>query len=944
MPLAVLALAWLLGLVIAQVQTELLPMPLLLGMAVFALGVLGWSARTGLAQKTETLAITSGLWWLRLISIAVLACAWTGLQGHRDLLRRLPLALDNQTTSAQYVVIGLPVQSGQGFTAQVKALVLIEQGPKVMVDRQVWVTWFDACVRDCAQVIRVGQRWSSRLNWRAPHGHLNFYGDDAQQQLYAKQIYAQARVRGAAKLLAIGLTPTLGSWLEALRAKLIASMQTVLGGKTYAGVLIALVFGDQQGIDTGQWQWFANAGISHLVAISGTHVSLVASLGGLFAGFLFDHLRWHGQAITQRFSRRSVSVLTGLLCALVYCLLAGWGLSARRTFLMLATVSLSLLGRFRLRTSDALGIALFAITVLEPHAILAHGLWLSFTAVLALLAMGLAFQANVKKRRPELLSTQPAQLDQPGHSIQQTSFDQTVWFWCRQKRTDLLAWWRTKQVNRSFLCLLRFQCVLTLATLPLLAWIFPQVSVISVLTNLWAIPWVGAVVTPAALGLAFLSAVVAGFGLPLSSLEPLGQLVHALAVIGFAPVHWLVQTIPSTMDVTQAPIGWVLLSVLGVGLALCLPVGLSRHTAWLLLLPQLCWHPTHPETGGWRLTAFDLGQGESVLIETAQHQVLYDTGWQHGESDAVQNIVLPQLKAMGIRSLDDVVISHPDLDHVGGLATLQKTREIKQLWGSGLHPMVYRACRAGQFWEYDGVQFQMLAPRSDCANHTLEGAQRNRCSCVLRISGRWHSALLPGDIDAQTEKQLVQEVQTTRTTQKTPKRSRHQKKGKGQRKQTAQTRTQNQPAACATHPKQSVRQTSQKSKDKREGIPKVKLKGKHPKPLLEHTSDACEIGQPVPKTDVVLMSHHGSISSSALQWIQALKARHAIAQAGHHNRFGHPHPKVIQRWKEQGVRTWVSAQDGAIEVNSDASGLVVRTARQVRKRYWHDQKPVNALK
>jgi competence protein ComEC len=161
------------------------------------------------------------------------------------------------------------------------------------------------------------------------------------------------------------------------------------------------------------------------------------------------------------------------------------------------------------------------------------------------------------------------------------------------------------------------------------------------------------------------------------------------------------------------------------------------------------------------VTAFDVGQGMAVLVETAQHRLLYDTGPAYSpESDGASRVVLPYLKARGIHALDGLIISHNDMDHSGGALSLLS--EIRPSWfASSLWPTsaivqtapMHRRCVAGQSWEWDGVRFEMLYPSlQSYADFKLKPNAR---SCTLKISVGSDGLLLAGDIEAAQERELI---------------------------------------------------------------------------------------------------------------------------------------------------------------------------------------------
>jgi competence protein ComEC len=168
-----------------------------------------------------------------------------------------------------------------------------------------------------------------------------------------------------------------------------------------------------------------------------------------------------------------------------------------------------------------------------------------------------------------------------------------------------------------------------------------------------------------------------------------------------------------------------------------------------------------------RVTVIDVGQGLSVLVQTAQHAMLYDAGPVYNEqSDAGQRIVLPYLRHLGLKKLDIVVISHDDNDHVGGMASVlagvttgkilsSLTAEAKffgQLQSLPNAAAVRRqACQAGQVWGWDGVTFRVIYPGQSLP----AGIKDNDKSCVIQIVSAHGSLLLTGDIEQLAEQAML---------------------------------------------------------------------------------------------------------------------------------------------------------------------------------------------
>jgi competence protein ComEC len=290
----------------------------------------------------------------------------------------------------------------------------------------------------------------------------------------------------------------------------------------------------------------------------------------------------------------------------------------------------------------------------------------------------------------------------------------------------------------------REQGVVTVALLPLSVLLFGQVSVVSLLANAFAIPWITLVVTPLARGGVLVAPLwdVAAF-----AVQGLGWLLGLLAALPWATVS------------TAAPPHWAAAAGLvgGVLLVLRLPAFI-RLLGIPLLLPVLLWQAPRPPAGEFELLAADIGQGTAVIVRTMAHTLVYDSGPRYSrESDAGHRVLVPLLRALGER-VDMLMLSHRDLDHTGGAAAVLAMQPDAALVSSIEDDHALQAlrkatrCVAGQQWQWDGVAFEVLHPQAvDYAAVT----KSNAMSCVLRISNGRQSALLAGDIEQAQEARLV---------------------------------------------------------------------------------------------------------------------------------------------------------------------------------------------
>ena len=636
----------------------------------------------------------------------VLGFCWAALLAHLALAPALAPADEGRDLTLVGTVDSLPYAFAQGvrFNFAVEQVV----GDAALVPPRVALAWY-ASVADKPANVQPGERWRLTVRLQRPHGSANPGGFDYEVWLLEQGVRATGYVRPAAGDRRLdGFVPRFATVVERCRALLRERILAALAGQPYAGVIVALVIGDQRGIPQSDWDVFNRTGIGHLISISGLHITMIAGLAAWVAAFLWRRSFFTAAQLPLLLPAQKVAALAGAAVALLYVLLAGFGIPAQRTLYMIAVVAAALWCGRLAAVSHVLCTALGVVIVLDPWAPLWPGFWLSFGAVAAILYAG---SGRVTARA-------------------------TGW------RASLRAAAHT-------------QYVVTLALAPLTMLLFAQVSLASPLANAVAIPLVSFVVTPLAL-LGSLAPAPVSTGLLLAA----HAVVQALAwgLTGLSGMRWAVWSAPAADAWTCA------LAVFGVLWMLAprgWPLRWTGAVAWLPLLAQL---PTHPEADTFTVTAFDVGQGMALLVETAQHRLLYDTGPAYSpESNGGSRVLVPYLRARGISALDGVVISHSDLDHVGGaLALLQAVRVdwvASSLWTH--HPVALAArkhvrCVAGQHWRWDGVDLTVLHPAP--ASYADAQLKANARSCTLRISNGRRTVLLAGDIEAAQEAQLVRDA------------------------------------------------------------------------------------------------------------------------------------------------------------------------------------------
>lgn len=383
--------------------------------------------------------------------------------------------------------------------------------------------------------------------------------------------------------------------------------------------------------------------------------------------------------------------LLALSGALFYGALAGFEVPVRRACVMVALV---LLWRLRFRHLGAgwpLLVALLVVLLLEPLASLQPGFWLSFSAVALLV---LIFGGRLGR-------------------------------W---------GWWRS---------LTRAQWAMAVGLLPMMLALGLPVSISGPLANLVAVPWVSLLVVPMALlGTLLLPIPLLGDGLLWLAGGALNLLFELLALIA----AWMPAWLPSKLPLWS----WLML-VLGV-LLLLLPAGVAlRLPGAALLLPALLLPAEAPEQGRAEVWLFDVGQGLSVLVRTREHSLLYDAGPRFGDFDVGERVVLPSLRALNVRQLDMLLLSHADTDHAGGAGAIMAGLPVDRLISGeperGASARLAEACASGQRWQWDGVTFTLW--------QWAQGTTGNQRSCVLLVEAAGERLLLTGDIDVQAEAALL---------------------------------------------------------------------------------------------------------------------------------------------------------------------------------------------
>lgn len=655
----------------------------------------------------------------------LIGMVWTNCYAHYVLQHPLPVALEQKRITVSGTISGLPNADQQRtqFVLHVETASIEGKALSDFPDN-IQLSWYSQHRFShqvlSHQAVLPGQRWLLTVKLKRPHGLVNPFKKPSEIHWLENHIQATGYVvpEKGYQLLS-DFVYSVGHVVHRFRYLIKERIHRLLADKPYWGIIVALIIGDQSAIAQGTWQIFRQTGISHLVAISGLHITLVA-------GFLSKlvELGWRygfgtKLALSLLMPAQKVRCIAALVIAGIYVVVAGLGIPAQRAFFMLLVMTWATLSARSVPVSYVLSIALLIVMMIDPWSLYSAGCWLSFMAVVF------------------LFYSRYITLDTINHKETEEQIH-----WLRYVR---LLWQRLYRFCTT-------QYVLLLGLLPISVVVFGQYSLISPIANAVAVPIVTLSVVPLLLMGCLLPDVLASWLLYLSHccLSWLMSLMTMLASCSWSMLYFV---IPHPFFTFMAIAGTVILF---------LPQGYPyRSVGWLGVLPFLFYPTQQPEEGDAWLTALDVGQGMAVLIETAHHRLLYDTGGKLGEeSDIGQSVILPYLRARGVNHLDTLLISHQDTDHSGGAKSILSAIPVDVLLSSlpthhSIIPFAKHSirCVAGQHWEWDGVQFEVLHPTS--VDYEIPMVKPNAISCVLSVVAHHRQILLTGDIGIKQEKAIV---------------------------------------------------------------------------------------------------------------------------------------------------------------------------------------------
>jgi len=774
-----------------------------------------------------------------LILLFCLGIVYTSMFASQKLSTRLDERLVGQSLLVSGVVSNIPVTTGhvQRFIFDVDELQVLTSDSQQNLDYDSGVSFPNRLRLNWyyGDVVNTSERWQFEVRLKPPHGFMNPAGFDYESWLFQQGIDATGYVRksdinkqlnhsSAESLAGIAnrLREKISQFINVISHKRIGDEQSINSDYNSLTLIKALAIGEKSSISNKQWQVLTTTGTSHLMAISGLHVGLAA----MFAYVLTRRIV--PSYVAKRVPIQHVSLVVGLMVALLYALIAGLSIPTQRAIIMLSVLSMMLLIRHNHRPVDALGFALMAILLVDPLAVLAVGFWFSFAAVAVI-----------------FLS-----ISSPSKQTQMATV--TVW----DKIFGILKQW------------VRLQLTISLFLLPLSLFMFQQVSIISPVANFLLIPYVSFLVVPVvllALVFTFLSPVIAEYLYTLAAnmIDFIWPVLHYLSNLPYA--LWVNGEVDFFVLISATIVLFIVFFIINGALFNVIKKCNKRNKKIIILTVciaatffTLSWLVTDKSdlsSGEYKVTILDVGQGSAAVLQTKHHVMVIDAGAKFSDKlDAGSSVIVPYLRSLGTKSLDYLIVSHGDNDHIGGAQAIIDAYLTVTVLGQDIESLEIEAkqdCYDGLNWQWDGVGFEILSPEKN-NDRSLQDIKRNNRSCVLRVSSEFGSVLFPGDAERKVEKRLL-----------------------------------------ALHRKQLA-------------------------------------------SDVLIVPHHGSNTSSSSSFIAAVNPAIAIFSAGYKNRYKLPNKKVLSRYVLKNVKLVDTAKNGAITIQfAKGSELDIIKYRENAAKYWN---------
>lgn len=615
-----------------------------------------------------------------------LGIVWTCSNAYWQLQRQIPEPFNNQAHIIDAEVVGLPAIYPEycQFTARIH-----KANEFKLLGRVIRLKFYQS---ECP--FKLGELWQMQIKLKPIHGPVNMAGFDLERFYFENGVDARGYIRTDWLELKSDTSNPIHQFRQYTHDR--------LAELSNAGIFQALLIGEKSSITDQQREVLQKLGLSHLIAISGLHISIIAGVSYWLISFLWG--RASGLSIGRRWPPFHVGLVGSCIIALLYSAMADFSIPTVRALLMWCSVALAFLLQRRSALYDGLIWSLLLVLLIFPLSVLSASFWMTFIAVVVI---------------------------------------------------SLMLMGRTQQTNNwqhKLKSLLKLQVAITLTlAIPSLLY-FQQASFLGMLVNIIMIPLFSIVLLPAI----FLSFIFGLLGMtwPLQQLDNLvgyffqysEQILHS-SFIEKSSLIVINATLPTLIGVVLflvLLISWLPLSStkrplitfsLLISSIMLMGQKLDRKLSEYKLLDNK-----------WSIEIFDVGHGLAVLLHNNNQAILYDTGYASSGSSAVSSYIIPSLKTLGINKIDILILSHKDNDHAGGVYELLDNFPVNQIIADSWYDKPSQPCEVGQSIELEGAKLEFFYGEQNAVSD-----KPNNQSCVVKITINDFSILIPGDIEKDAE-------------------------------------------------------------------------------------------------------------------------------------------------------------------------------------------------
>ncbi|MBU4463075.1 MAG: DNA internalization-related competence protein ComEC/Rec2 [Proteobacteria bacterium] len=588
--------------------------------------------------------------------------------------------------------------------------------------------------------IFVGDRLSLIGKIRSIRNFNNPGGFNYRRYMAFKKIWGSAYVPGKrVVILNRNSDPGINAIIEKVRNR-ISDLIDSTGEGNPQGILKALIVGDKTGIAKDIGAAFNRAGVGHILAISGLHIGIIAAASFIFFRKLLSYSKLF---LWNAWTKKGAAILS-LFPVILYGLISGMSPSTQRAVIMATVFLMTFLFEREHDPINTLAIAAMIILIVHPPSLFSISFQLSFFAVLSIIY---------------------------------------GWLLRYMKSTGnkgmIKKGWGIRILERLFsFALVSFFAIL--GTLPLVMFYFNQISLVGIVANFLIVPIIGFVVVPLGL-ISVLLYPLSIFGVSICIKASAGVLAHTLGIVHYIaelPFAAIKTVTPNFFEICCYYIlAWAILNLKGIGLRRRTAIIAAAFVIFAGSVDTCYWAYNRFWRNDLRVTIIDVGQGSCALVELPGGRCfLIDGGGFSDNSifDVGERIVAPFLWRKKIKTIDTIILSHPNADHLNGLLYIARHFNVKRLWCNSdsadinsyrefMEIIKKNRIKTVAFkdmprtYEINGTRLKILYPPRDYIDERKNEKQRNfnNNSLVIKVSFGSKSILFPGDIMACAERDII---------------------------------------------------------------------------------------------------------------------------------------------------------------------------------------------